>query len=352
MKKIKHLIILTIALFITASTFAQVPQAFNYQAVARDGLGNILAGQAVGLRISLLQGGTSGTLVYEERQATVTNQFGLFSIFIGQGTVLSGTFNSIDWSTGNYWMQVEMDPHGGTTYTVMGNTQLLSVPYALYAETSGTIGTTGPTGNDGATGPTGATGNDGSVGATGSQGLTGPTGTMGNIGATGLQGITGATGAQGPTGNDGSTGANAVSEFAYFYALSPPDNAATIAAGAEVQFPRDGPASAGIIRISDSQFQLADIGIYRVSWQVSINEAGQLALQLDGGSGGVELPYTTVGRATGTSQIVGDALIVTTAPNTVLSVVNPNGNPVALTITPFAGGTNQVSSSLLIMRIQ
>jgi len=161
--------------FSLSTLFAQVPQAFNYQAIARDVSGNILAGQAVGLRISLLQGGSAGTLVYEERQVPVTNQFGLFTIEIGQGTVLSGIFNTIDWSTGYYWMQVEMDPIGGTSYTVMGNTKLLSVPFAMYAAKSGTVGATGTTGATGATGTTGITGPTGA----GIAGATGPTGAAG-----------------------------------------------------------------------------------------------------------------------------------------------------------------------------
>ena len=138
--------------------------------------------------------------------------------------------------------------------------------------------------------------------------------------------------------------------FADFYALMPGDNTATVAVGSAVEFPQDGPASGGIVRSgpSPSQFVLPDIGTYQVSWQVSIDEAGQLVLELDG----VELQETVVGRATGTSQIVGSRIITTSVINSILSVRNPTGNSTALTITPSAGGTHPVSASLVIVRLQ
>lgn len=136
--------------------------------------------------------------------------------------------------------------------------------------------------------------------------------------------------------------------FAEFHALMPPDNAATIAAGAPVNFPQDGPTNGIITRINPNQFTLPVIGTYSVDWQVSVSEPGQLMLQLNG----TELASTVVGRAMGTSQIVGHTLIRTTEPNSILSVVNPSGNPAALTITPIAGGTHSVSATLVITRIQ
>jgi hypothetical protein len=124
---------------------AQVPQSFNYQAVARNSLGNLLTNQTVGLKITIHQGSSTGAVVYSETQVPTTNQFGLITAAIGQGTVVSGTFANIDWSTGNYWLQVQLDPAGGTAYTDMGTDQLLSVPYAMYADGSlpeGKIGQT------------------------------------------------------------------------------------------------------------------------------------------------------------------------------------------------------------------
>ncbi|MGD0710406.1 MAG: tail fiber domain-containing protein [Bacteroidales bacterium] len=179
---------------------AQVPEAFNYQAVARNSSGALIASHAVGIEINIRQTSSSGTIVYTETFATTTNQFGLFTISLGQGTPTFGTFSTIVWSTGDYWLQVLMDPTGGTSYTSMGASQLLSVPYAMYANKAGTSGTTGPTGAAGATGPTGA---NGTTGASGSNGATGATGVAGATGATGsAHGI-----AWGLTGNTGTSSA-------------------------------------------------------------------------------------------------------------------------------------------------
>jgi hypothetical protein len=127
----------------------------------------------------------------------------------------------------------------------------------------------------------------------------------------------------------------------------PPDNAATVAAGAAVDFPQNGPAIGDIVRLSADTFELPDIGTYRIAFTVSVTEPGQLMLTLNG----VDLPYTVNGRATGTSQIVGEALVQTTAIDSVLSVVNPTGNSPALTITPLAGGTRPVAATLVIERL-
>ena len=128
----------------------------------------------------------------------------------------------------------------------------------------------------------------------------------------------------------------------------PPDNAATVAPATAVSFPQDGPTSGTTItRSSASTFNLAAIGNYMVLFQVSVDEAGQLLLKL----GATELAYTVVGRATGTSQIIGMCIITTTTINSILSVVNPTGNSTALTITPVAGGTHPVSAHLVITQL-
>jgi hypothetical protein len=127
----------------------------------------------------------------------------------------------------------------------------------------------------------------------------------------------------------------------------PPDNSATIAAGSAVSFPQDGPqGGSSITRASSSTFTLGSAGTYRVSFEVSITEAGQLELALNG----VPAAYTVVGRATGTSQIVGESLVSVTAPPTVLAVVNPTGNG-TLTVTPLAGGTMPVGATLVIQQL-
>ena len=224
-------------------------------------------------------------------------------------------------------------------------------------------GLTGATGLDGAPGILGEMGVQGATGLAGPEGAAGPTGLTGVTGLTGLTGLTGVTGLTGPTGLTGvagSTGATgsqgvegpqaAILSFGYFFALMPPDNSATIAPATAVEFPQDGAAN-GIYRSSASAFILPLVGVYEVSWQVSIGEPGQLVLGLDSGSGAVELPDTLAGRATGASQIVNRVLITTSSPNALLSVRNPTGNSVALTPTPVAGGNQAVSASLVIKQL-
>ncbi len=186
-------------------------------------------------------------------------------------------------------------------------------------------------------------------GGIGVPGIPGPTGPTGATGATGPAGPTGATGATGPAGPAGGA-----LDFADFYALMPPNNASTVAAGSDVQFPEDGPSSGSglIARTGASTFNLADIGVYQVMFQVSVDEAGQLVLTLDSGGGPIELAYTVVGRATGTSQLVGIAIVQTSVINSILTVRNPASESTALTITPLAGGTDPVSAHLTIIRIQ
>jgi hypothetical protein len=218
----------------------------------------------------------------------------------------------------------------------------------------------GPTGGTGPAGPTGATGAASIVaGPTGGTGPAGPTGATGTTGAasivpgpaggTGPAGPTGATGFQGPAGATGATGPGGSLAFADFFALMPSDNSAPVAPGSDVSFPQSGPSSGGAIaRLSSSTFSLSAIGTYQVMFQVSVDEPGQLILTRNG----ADLAETVVGRATGTSQLVGMSLVTTTVANSILTVRNPAGNSTALTITPIAGGTRSVSAKLVITRIQ
>ena len=178
---------------------AQSPQLMNYQGVARDNGGNILANQNIGLEIAIRQTAPNGTIVFSETHAATTNTFGLFTVIIGGGTPQVATLSAIDWASGPYFTEVSLDATGGTNYVSLGTSQLVSVPYALYAATSGTSGPTGPTGADGVTGSTGETG------ATGADGATGPAGETGASGADGAPGPTGADGATGPQGPTGVT---------------------------------------------------------------------------------------------------------------------------------------------------
>ncbi len=126
----------------------------------------------------------NGVPVYNESHTVTTNGFGLFNLKIGNGTPVAGNFSSVDWSNGPYFLEIGIDVTGGTDYVTMGTSQLLSVPYALYAETSGNTGSTGPQGATGPQGPTGANG----VGATGAQGPQGATGAAGLAGTNGTDG--------------------------------------------------------------------------------------------------------------------------------------------------------------------
>jgi hypothetical protein len=217
MKKI--LLSLVAAATLSLSSFGQAPEGFNYQAVVRDAGNTILNNQTVGLRMTIQQGSIGGTTVYSETFAQTTNAHGLVNLQIGSGTS-SDDFSAIDWSAGPYFMETAVDVSGGTNYSVMGTSQLMSVPYALYAKTSGNgqgpagpqgiqgpAGADGTNGLDGATGPQGPVGASGIDGTNGLDGATGPQGTQGLAGATGSQGATGPQGPAGPQGTQGLTGA-------------------------------------------------------------------------------------------------------------------------------------------------
>lgn len=133
------LLIFCAALFLTASTFAQPPGKISYQAIVRNSSNQLVTSQNVGVRINILQGSAEGSSVYTETHTRPTNANGLVSLEIGGGAVVSGSFNAIDWSTGPYFIKTEIDPAGGTNYSITGTSQLVSVPYALYAKAAGNI---------------------------------------------------------------------------------------------------------------------------------------------------------------------------------------------------------------------
>jgi hypothetical protein len=221
----KKIYLVIVGLMLTAGVFAQAPEKMSYQAVVRNASNNLTINQVVGMQISILKGGVTGTAVYVETQTPTTNTNGLVSLEIGTGTLISGDFTTIDWTNDTYFIKTETDPIGGTTYTITGTNQLMSVPYALYAKTSGsstagpagpsgTIGAAGaqgpigPAGLSGAAGEKGETGTAGTNGAKGDPGITGDVGAKGDPGATGFDGSTGATGLDGNTGATGATGSN------------------------------------------------------------------------------------------------------------------------------------------------
>lgn len=214
---------------------------------------------------------------------------------------------------------------------------------------AGPPGATGSSGAPGTAGPAGPAGAPGTPGTVGPAGPAGTPGTPGTPGPAGTPGTPGTPGEPGPAGPTGPTGPAGVIDFAGFYASMPPDNSAPIAAGSDVSFPLIGPemAGTGIVPASPSQFVLSNAGTYQVMFQVSVTEPGQLVLTLNG----LQVPWSMVGRATGTSQIVGMALVQAGA-GSILTVRNPSLSSIALTLTPFAGGPNPVSAQLLITQLQ
>jgi len=124
--------ILLILLFISSISFAQT--GINYQGAATDSQGNKLENQPISLKTSILQGGIEGSASYSETHNTTTDQFGLFNVVIGLGEVLTGSFDSIQWGADVHYLKVELDANGGTDYSLISTTQMMSVPYAKYAE--------------------------------------------------------------------------------------------------------------------------------------------------------------------------------------------------------------------------
>jgi hypothetical protein len=130
----KKITSICLIIFISASVLAQAPNKMSYQAVIRDISNNLVTNQAVGIRVSILQWSPNGTAVYVETHTPTTNLNGLASLEIGAGSVFLGSFSTIDWANGPYFIKTETDPTGGTSYSITGTSQMLSVPYALYAE--------------------------------------------------------------------------------------------------------------------------------------------------------------------------------------------------------------------------
>ncbi len=175
--KTKNTVIILLLLFICSILNAQSPQKISFQAVIRNASNTVISLRPIGIKISLLQGSALGKLVYAETQTVTTNFNGLISIQIGTGNVVYGSFSAIDWAIGPYFIKTETDPNGGNDYTIIGTSELLSVPYALFAlnsnTTHGLIGATGLTGETGAKGLDGINGVDGIDGINGIDAING-----------------------------------------------------------------------------------------------------------------------------------------------------------------------------------
>ena len=209
----KQLLLLAASAMLALTGYAQAPQELNYQAVVRDGSGNPVANNTSVVLTFIIHDQTQGgSAVYTETDTVFANQFGLVSTQIGK----HGTLSAVSWGSGPKYLEVDANINN-TGSVSMGTSQLISVPYALFAGNSaagatGPAGPAGPTGADGATGPQGPAGVAGSAGTNGINGSNGANGAPGAAGATGATGPSGpggsvgATGPTGPTGNTGGTG--------------------------------------------------------------------------------------------------------------------------------------------------
>ena len=202
MKKLYLLIILLAA--VCAGAHAQNGLAgTNYQAVVRNTNGTVVANKDISVRISVLGGSAAGPVQYEETHEVKTSTLGLFNLQIGKGNATTGTFAGIPWADANQYLKVEVNT--GSGFVSLGTTELLSVPYALYAA-NGTPGPAGPAGPQGPAGPTGAKGDAGATGPAGAKGDTGPAGSAGPQGAPGVAGPIGPVGPAGAKGDAGAAG--------------------------------------------------------------------------------------------------------------------------------------------------
>jgi hypothetical protein len=147
MKKITLLSTLCFLLLTLILKAQTPPNAFNYSAVARNAIGQPIATTTIGIEISILKSSPTGAVQYSENHFVNTDAYGLFNIIIGAGAAQSGSIVSIDWSIDNYYLKVGMDANGGTNFLTMGTTQLLSVPYAMYAKSAGSVSVGGTGGN-------------------------------------------------------------------------------------------------------------------------------------------------------------------------------------------------------------
>ncbi|MCD6017051.1 MAG: hypothetical protein K0S53_172 [Bacteroidetes bacterium] len=130
----------TFLISLSLTSFGQVPQEISYQGVARNASGSLLSNQNIGIKLDLHQGSAGGAVVFSETHSKTTNSFGLFTL--GIGSVNTAAFTAINWANGPYFMEVSMDPAGGSSYTSVGTQQFMSVPYALYAKTAGNVSPT------------------------------------------------------------------------------------------------------------------------------------------------------------------------------------------------------------------
>lgn len=132
----KHILTLLLFVTVTLSTFAQTPEKMSYQAIIRSKDNALVTNSNVSLKIIIHQGSSIGAVVYQETHTATTNGNGLVSLEIGTGNVVVGNFSTIAWQLGLFFIETQVDVTGGSNYNIVGNSQLLSVPFALHAKTA------------------------------------------------------------------------------------------------------------------------------------------------------------------------------------------------------------------------
>lgn len=178
----KKITLLSLFLMFMAGVFAQVPQKMAYQAVIRNASGQLLVNTAVGIRVTIHMDTESGPDVFMEGHTVTTNANGLVNLQIGTGTPLGGNLATVAWGASQHFIRIEVDPAGGSNYSITSVSELLSVPYAFHAGSgAGTPGPQGPPGTDGAPGPAGPQGPQGPAGPSGAAVVAGFSGSVGAI---------------------------------------------------------------------------------------------------------------------------------------------------------------------------
>lgn len=199
MKKIFNLILLSLFVSLPAAFAQDGLSGTNYQAVVRNTNGTVLPNAAITVRFSILGGSAAGPVQYQETHNANTNQLGLFTLQIGRGTPVTGTFAGVPWMDANQFVRVEVNTGGG--FNVLGTSQLMAVPYALFSANGGLPGPAGPVGPAGPAGIPGVAGPAGDPGVPGPAGPAGPAGVPGIAGVPGPVGPAGAVGPAGPAGS-------------------------------------------------------------------------------------------------------------------------------------------------------
>ncbi|MDA9875782.1 hypothetical protein N9D29_07230 [Flavobacteriaceae bacterium] len=138
----KFYIFLCLAIAALTQLQAQAPQGFNYQATVRNSAGDLVVSTNVYFKFNVIQGAQAADPIFTETHEILTDDLGQVNLIIGQGTANTGVFSELDWSLGSYYLGIQLSIDGPNDYVAMGTTQLLSVPYALYAANSGNTTTT------------------------------------------------------------------------------------------------------------------------------------------------------------------------------------------------------------------